>query len=530
MQYDSDAAAKSSDFGNDGYTASLTIWHELLQLTAPDPKCGLIYIRGDFPDTSDAILARVQNQDLAGGKGTFGIQLLNDPADEFQLGSVVANGLINYRWPHILYWLNSKTFGIGTFGTCSFVVDKIVYQIARITPGEERSTEKPTSNTDKKTPVKKTARFRIGGRIRFGCICTNVLHSVPEHRHSVQHIDDSKTLICRISGNTMCEAQESCQYHLSMRLYIDGQRIAINWSPKAKSCRSTSVNHDDVPAKGQDLEKYIDISADHEVELEAEKECVLILALALDSGAIPRMPENAPSSEDVKGILGVTDAHANCTSRIWLARGKEEHEQVNVDDTHAIARGIEYICSVTAVPIQYENHESLASSRKGSTHTGGEPFSGSETASTKDLSTRKSIPITAELPALSSSALPNCESPKIDSESLRILTTSLSSEDSRTGQVTSPQQSTAQQSEDEKILPLHVSLPASVKSTPSLKDASFGKDEAHDVEDIELGFKKDDSDEPQAITLIQNIMFDIFVNLESTLSVASLLVAHIAPP
>ncbi|KAF7502815.1 hypothetical protein GJ744_005028 [Endocarpon pusillum] len=114
IEYDPEAAAKSSDFGNDGYTASLTNWHELLQLTAPDPKCGLIYIRGDFPDTSDAILARVQNQYLAGGKGAFGIQLLHDPADEFRLGRVATNGLINYRWPHTQYWLDSEKFNAGT--------------------------------------------------------------------------------------------------------------------------------------------------------------------------------------------------------------------------------------------------------------------------------------------------------------------------------------------------------------------------------------------------------------------------------
>ena len=215
---------------------------------------------------------------------------------------------------------------------------------------------------------------------------------------------------------------------------------------------------------------------------------------------------------------------------MWLARGKKEHEQVDVDDTHAIARCVEYICSVTAVPIQCENHEPPASSQEGSTHTGREPLSGSKTGRSRELPIGKSAPTPADLPAHPSPVSPDCESPKSDLESLRILTTSLLSQDSRTGQCTSPQQSSAHQLEDGQLSPLHVPLPASIKSTSSLNDALLGRDEPCDVEDINLGLKKDDSDELQAITLIRNMMFDLSVNLESTLLVASLLVARTVVP
>ena len=96
-----------------------------------------------------------------------------------------------------------------------------------------------------------------------------------------------------------------------MRLYIDGQSTLINWNANAKSYRSADTNNDDVQANRQDPgngnlspSEWVDISAEHDVELEAGKEKVMILALALDSGAAPRIPEGAPSSENIKGILG----------------------------------------------------------------------------------------------------------------------------------------------------------------------------------------------------------------------------------
>ncbi|KAF7502814.1 hypothetical protein GJ744_005027 [Endocarpon pusillum] len=311
-----------------------------------------------------------------------------------------------------------------------------------------------------------------------------------QYYYTVQREEDGKILRCQVSGSFTCETQDSCQYHLSMRLYIDGQSTVIKWNANAQSCISPDTNNDGVQANRQDPgtvkllpSEWIDISAEHDVELEAQKERVLIFALALDSGAAPRIPEGAPSSENVMGILGVTDDYANRTSRLWLARGQTEHEQVDVDDTHAIARCVEYICSVTAMPI---------------------------------LPIGKSTPTPAELPSYQSQGPPDCEALKSDFESLTPLRTSLLSQDSRTGQCTLPQQSSAHHLEDGQHSPLHVPLPASIKSTSSLNDVLLGGDEPRDAEDINLGLEKDGSDEVQAITLIRNIMFDLSVNLEST--------------
>ena len=48
---------KSLDFGKEGCTALVTFWHKLLQLTAPDLEYGIVFVRGDFPDNVESILA-----------------------------------------------------------------------------------------------------------------------------------------------------------------------------------------------------------------------------------------------------------------------------------------------------------------------------------------------------------------------------------------------------------------------------------------------------------------------------------------
>lgn len=51
MPIDTQRPSKSYDFGDNGYTASVTTWHELLQATAPSRDHGVVFVRGDFPDS-----------------------------------------------------------------------------------------------------------------------------------------------------------------------------------------------------------------------------------------------------------------------------------------------------------------------------------------------------------------------------------------------------------------------------------------------------------------------------------------------
>jgi len=112
----------------------LSDYHDLLQLTAPDDYCGIVYVRGNFQNTPDAILARAQRPDNSGLKGSFGVQIHRD--SHFELGEKQAQGLINFRWPYIQYDLKKKPGfqdgNSGTYEEISFVKDRTVFQIARI--------------------------------------------------------------------------------------------------------------------------------------------------------------------------------------------------------------------------------------------------------------------------------------------------------------------------------------------------------------------------------------------------------------
>lgn len=307
MCYDDEYPAKSSDFSSGGFTASLTNWHEFLQLTAPDRRCGTVFIRGMFPYTPDSILARVQCRDRAGGKGTFGIQLIYDVDSEFELGEVVVRGLINYRWPHMQYVLHCKSFEVGFFETCSFVEKNVVYQVARICPGEKRTKESTNSikanemgppeqprEADIGPPFKRIARFRIGGTLSFGCRCTSRVtsDSLPKYRYTVDQREEIGLISCKIlDENSNCRSQGSHQGQgcLNMQLFVDGNIRAMNLNQKSENAvklngkiAKEGVNDQDIGDNQGSLSERVDLFDVQDIELEAEKECVLIFGLLSD--------------------------------------------------------------------------------------------------------------------------------------------------------------------------------------------------------------------------------------------------------
>ena len=83
--------------GSDGYIASVTNWHELLCISAPDPTCGTVHVTGPFPWRRDALLAGAQGRGQYGGKVTFGIEFLPDGNGELHLEGCMARGLYNHR-------------------------------------------------------------------------------------------------------------------------------------------------------------------------------------------------------------------------------------------------------------------------------------------------------------------------------------------------------------------------------------------------------------------------------------------------
>jgi hypothetical protein len=158
-------AGTTVDFGKDGFTASVSDWHYLLQITAPHPSSGLVYARGDYPDRSSSILARAQDKD---GRGSWGFRISH--TSEIMTEDCIGQGLLNYRWPYMAYDLKLKQvpkmdgardtglddsdLAAGTLHNCSFVKDGTVYQISVIRTGSKIVTPKKLV-------------FTLGGQVRF---------------------------------------------------------------------------------------------------------------------------------------------------------------------------------------------------------------------------------------------------------------------------------------------------------------------------------------------------------------------------
>ena len=158
-------AGTTVDLGKDGFTASVSDWHYLLQITAPHPSSGLVYARGDYPDRSSSILARAQDKD---GRGSWGFRISH--TSEIMTEDCISQGLLNYRWPYMAYDLKLKQvpkmdgardtglddsdLAAGTLHNCSFVKDGTVYQISVIRIGSKIVTPKKLV-------------FTLGGQVRF---------------------------------------------------------------------------------------------------------------------------------------------------------------------------------------------------------------------------------------------------------------------------------------------------------------------------------------------------------------------------
>ena len=115
--------ACSFDWGCGGYAGCSNYGGELLYLSAPSLKRGLIMARGNFSTSLYASLSRTQVE--FGGPTTFGLEIARadypynhkstkDPKDDngakkwssFSLGTMIERGCFNYRWPLNEYYLD----------------------------------------------------------------------------------------------------------------------------------------------------------------------------------------------------------------------------------------------------------------------------------------------------------------------------------------------------------------------------------------------------------------------------------------
>jgi hypothetical protein len=357
-----DHSAKTTDFGCDGYTASLSDYHELLQLTAPDDYCGIVYVRGHFQNTADAILARAQRPEASGLKGSFGVQI--DPDSHFELGEKQAQGLINFRWPYIQYDLRKKPGfhdgNSGTYEEISFVKDGTVFQIARIKWGRGSSVS-DFHSTD--APEKETIKLQSGGEIQFGCPCTN----------GGPPIVDSFRLT--FGDNRLSCCSKMYQKRLDIQMFV-------NNSPQ-------ELGPTRIPAPGVEV-KVPDLSRTHEIDLYVGKPTIFVSTYTLrddDAGNRAGGPElDGKYFEDIENDLGISITSPNMTDRLWTALCSANYESSEAVEFCVVGRCVEQILCVSSIPVPSNPQDGEASRLDPrSSMSGGKSIQETSEDSTKEI-------------------------------------------------------------------------------------------------------------------------------------------------
>ncbi|KAK4445134.1 hypothetical protein QBC34DRAFT_429266 [Podospora aff. communis PSN243] len=353
LALDDSQPSKTLDFGCDGYTGSLSIWHELLQLTAPDAECGLVFVRGDFPDHADAILARAQRRNQ---RGTFGMTIRTPEDQEWAQEPTAAQGLVNVRWPYTRFnWVRESGAAFATFSVCSFVKDGTLYQIARIaprTPAQSSLASSSVNLADKSPRTKKPVVFEIvvGGLVRFGCPSTvgsATYSTLPADEASRVFEDVYKTRIERpnISVTTKNPKEVAPAYtctgtHHEKRLEI---RLWINRAPQNPS----DFRH---MCEAPRPEEVASVHIRRRVEFDNRKTTVIVAAFRLVDSDAELKPMASVGHDEVLMHLGVADNSPQAPYRLWSAvlgsfSGADSFE------LNTVARSIETILGVATLPV-----------------------------------------------------------------------------------------------------------------------------------------------------------------------------------
>ena len=331
----SNVPSKSSDFGCNGYTGSLTAWHELLQITGPDPSCGLVYVRGDFPDDANSMLARTQRHNA---QGTWGLKPEFDDQDDLRLTGPDITGFINLRWPCAQFSLRCDGYEDGTYTMCSFVKENILYQVIRIVPGKPSADRLGANLPTQQQSQPRKLKFKIGGRLRIGCP-RNSRHSEPLGDiadPTVYYSEQAKTLSFRSSLHNNS---------LALRMWVNRQQVELKpGSPIAKK-------------------NTVDMTAVHEVEL-VETPTVIVASFSLFNSAsdethketitMEGLPQLIPSSV-AQDYLGVADSSKNASYRLWQNIISQEDKSYKLKrsdfELNTVGRSVEHILCVSSIPM-----------------------------------------------------------------------------------------------------------------------------------------------------------------------------------
>ncbi|KAM7206548.1 hypothetical protein V8F20_002674 [Naviculisporaceae sp. PSN 640] len=341
--------ATTLDFGDEGFTASLTDGHELVQLTRPDATCGLVYLRGSFPDGPGSILARSQRRDdgISFASDTFGTTILPpQETDEVELGERKAQGWVNFRWPYSQYELyRQDTEETGTCEVISFVSRDTVFQINRLKWGHgssvsetidtgERGSRRGRHDREHYSPPA-VVRLRVGGKVRFGCPCSNNNPKGPT--------PESDRFTVRNSGKNTLDCMSE---KYGTRLEIGFSDNGVPWN--FKSDDGARMVTDQVISG-----PWADLSSEIRVQIPGGEATYFVSTYALrkdneddDKDYSLELPA------DLQLYLGVHWESEHMTDRLWTALCSTNYEAAEAVEFCVVGRCVEQILSVTSIPVR----------------------------------------------------------------------------------------------------------------------------------------------------------------------------------
>jgi hypothetical protein len=355
MTLDVSRPYKSLDFGNDGCTGSVTTWHELLQLTAPDDECGVVFVRGDFPDSAESILARAQRRNQ---KGTWGLGIRISENTDYVLESTPAQGMINLRWPctRLNFVQKDPLFGSVTFASytiCSFVKDQNLYQIARIPPSNLPGSAPSVGNGSRAGSTMSALKLDIdvGGMVRFGCCSSN--RGASGGRPAP--FCDKYTVIQPENGRstyTLACASDCHERRLEIRLWVNREPVKL----ERHLCTEARLCHTDGDSQFDYPNEVFGLHAIHQFSMVEEKPITIVASYSLVKSNTPIVFHafDVIKSANVQKYLGVSDISISAPYRLWSsvlghAPGPEAVE-LNI-----IGRSVEQILGVSSVPVKQRN-------------------------------------------------------------------------------------------------------------------------------------------------------------------------------
>ena len=354
VSHDFSRAAKTVDFGLNGYTGSVGDWHSLQQLTAPDPKCGVVYVRGNFPDTADSMLDRAQTET---GRGSFGLKICEDSG--IGLGIFRSQGLLNYRWPLFSYSITKpstnavgpKQDEVGTLHICSFVKDGSVFQVVVIR--RERT----------EWDVLSKLKFQFGSAVRFGCTCKAGSYTGRSEPNDGRHSEEVTPTPATVDNRTSSSQQQTSKSRHDSQYYLesreDGKVISARCGSRLYdhvrldmqlfvNDKAVIMNRDSTVSS----ENYVDLSTIQESECGSGDRLVVIGMFSLSairSGGHGYLKEQ-PSSADIADHLGLFSTSKAFTGKLWLSDQIPRDSADSGIESHTIARCVERIMGVSLVP------------------------------------------------------------------------------------------------------------------------------------------------------------------------------------